>query len=327
MGNFVTDMLLYNQEGVDFAFCNDGGIRCDFAAKDLTTYDIYTVSPFNNLMYKVKMTGAQIVKLLEQVVGNDSSNLQMAGLTAKYDLKRAEDDQIFDVRKADGTPIDINETYTVLVNEYIATGGNKYSVFVTDVLSSYNTNELDNETIIAAVKDLGQKGDLKLDTSPRLVAATMEVPTTTKETSIYVDNSFKLVYDNLLGTADVTYKSDNKKVASVSKSGVVTGKKSGTVNITTTIKQGNETYTLVTKVTVKVPSIKFSASVSKLSTGKAFTFKVKKSGLDGKVIWKSSNTKVATVNKNGKVTAKKPGKTVISATIGKYTVKKTVTVK
>ena len=251
MGNFITDMLLAGYDDVDFAFCNDGGIRCDFEAKDLTAYDIYTVSPFNNLMYKVEMTGEQIVKLLEQIVGNDSSNMQMSGLTAKYDLSREEDDQIFDVRLKDGTPINLQKKYKLVVNEYIATGGNKYSVFLTDIISSLNTNELDNETILASLRKVAKEGELTLNMSPRLVSGKMEAPVTSETVSVKKGKKVQLVCDNLLGTAKVTYKTSNPKVANVSKSGVVSGKKVGTTTITTTIQQGEETYTLTTKVTVK----------------------------------------------------------------------------
>lgn len=250
MGNFITDMLAYGKDDIDFTFCNDGGIRCNFDAKELTSYDIYTVSPFNNLMYKVEMTGAQVVKLLEQIIGNDSSNMQMSGLTAKYDLSRPEDQQIYDVRLADGTPIDLTKTYKILTNEYLATGGNKYSVFVTDVISSVNTNELDNETILASVSALGKKGDLQIDTTARLVEGTLGTPATAKTASMKAGKSLQITCDNILGTAKVTYKSSNKKVATVDANGNVTAIKAGKVTITTKVTQSNKTYTLKTKVTI-----------------------------------------------------------------------------
>lgn len=51
-----------------------------------------------------------------------------------------------------------------------------------------------------------------------------------------------------------------------------------------------------------------------------------KSGLSGKTIWRSSNSKVASVNSNGVVQAKKPGTAVISASVGGKTFKSTVKV-
>lgn len=327
MGNFVTDLLLYGQDDVDFAFCNDGGIRCNFDAKELTAYDMYTVFPFNNLMYRIEMKGSQVVKLLEQIVGNDSSNMQMAGLTAKYDLNRAEDDQVFDVRLADGTPIDLNKTYTILTNEYLATGGNKYSVFLTDIVSSYNTNTLDNETIIAALKEIGSKGDLKVDLKARFTKGTMEVPSTSKKATLYTGNNLQLVCNNLLGTAKVTYSSSNKSIAKVSANGLITAKKAGTVTITTKVTQGDITYKLHTKVSVKNPSVKFTTSTKNIKLGKSFTFKAKATGITGTIKWTSSNKSVAVVSKSGKVTTKKAGTTTITATLGKYSVSQKVTVK
>lgn len=56
------------------------------------------------------------------------------------------------------------------------------------------------------------------------------------------------------------------------------------------------------------------------------TTKLKVKGTKKKVKWSSSNKKVAVVNKNGKVTAKKPGKAWIYAKVGKKTLKCKVTV-
>jgi 2',3'-cyclic-nucleotide 2'-phosphodiesterase (5'-nucleotidase family) len=327
MGNFVTDLMLSGQKDVDFAFCNDGGIRCNFDAKKLTTYDMYTVFPFNNLIYKVQMTGSQVVKLLEQIVGNDSSNMQMAGLTAKYDLTLPEDQQVFDICLADGTPIDLNKTYTILTNEYIATGGNKYSVFLTDVVSKTNTKALDNETVIASLNKLGAKGTLNPDLKARFVKGTLEAPAvTTKTADLYEGNNLQLVFSNLLGTADITYSSSNSKVAKVDKKGLITAVKAGTVTITSAVKQVDTTYKLQTKITVKKPSITFSSSTGSIKLGKSYAFKAKTNGITGTVTWTSSNKSVAAVSSTGKVISKKEGTTVITATIGNYTVSKKIKV-
>lgn len=50
-----------------------------------------------------------------------------------------------------------------------------------------------------------------------------------------------------------------------------------------------------------------------LTPGKHYTLKVK--GISGKIAWKSSNKKIATVNQKGKVTAKQAGKVKITATV------------
>lgn len=328
MGNWITDMMKYD-EGVDFAFCNDGGIRTDFTAKKLTVNDIYTVAPFGNLIYKVEMKGSQIIKLLEQIVGNDSSNMQMSGLTAKYDLSLPEDQQVFDVRLADGSSIDLNKVYTLVTNEYLATGGNKYTAFVTDVVSSVNTNVADNESLIEKVKKLGKEGPLKVDTKARFVAGTkpVTVPSTTKSKTVYKGKSFNINIKSLAKDAKVTYTSSNKKVAAVTSKGKVIGKKAGSATITAKVTQNNTTYKLKIKVTVKNPTIKMTASTKQLKVGKAYTFKAKAYGLSGTIKWSSSNKKVASVTSKGKVTAKKVGTTTIKASVGGKSVSCKLTVK
>lgn len=316
MGNWITDMMRYD-EGVDFAFCNDGGIRTNFEAKKLTVNDIYTVAPFGNLIYKIEMTGSQVVKLLEQVVGNDSSNMQMSGLTAKYDLSLPEDAQVFDVRLADGTPLDMDKTYTLLTNEYLATGGNKYTAFVTDRVSSVNTNVADNISLIEKVTKLGKEGPLVIDAAPRFVEAVKpaEAPSTAAKKTAYTGQKFNIKINSLADDAAVVYSSSNKKVAVVGKKGKVTAKATGTATITAKVTQNGTTYKLKVKLTVKAPTVKLTDSTKQLTAGQAYKFTAKAYGLTGEVKWTSSNPAVASVTSKGKVTAKKAGTTTIRAEV------------
>ena len=114
----------------------------------------------------------------------------------------------------------------------------------------------------------------------------------------------------------VTYKSSNKKIATVSSKGVVTGKKAGKVNITVTSKK-NKKVKKVVKITVKnlkPSSVKVSAAKATVVVGKTNTLKaaVKPAGVYCPVKWTSSNKAVATVSSNGKVTAKKTGTATIT---------------
>lgn len=117
----------------------------------------------------------------------------------------------------------------------------------------------------------------------------------------------------------ITWKSSNKKIATVNSKGKVTvKKKAGTVTITAKAPNGK-------KASVKLKVSKKAVKVTKVKiTGKK-TMKAKKSqtlkavaapatAANQKVTWKSSNKKVATVNSKGKVTAKKKGTVTITAT-------------
>lgn len=113
----------------------------------------------------------------------------------------------------------------------------------------------------------------------------------------------------------VNWETSNKKIATVNKNGVVKINKRAagkTVTITAIAKDGSNkkaTYKIkVMKGSVKSISIKGKKTVKAGKTLK-LTAKVKASkGANKKLIWKSSNTKYATVSSSGKVIAKKTGK-------------------
>ena len=150
-----------------------------------------------------------------------------------------------------------------------------------------------------------------------LVKITLSVNPTSG--TLYVDGTVKItVKTNASGK--VTWKSSNTGVATVT-NGVVTGKKAGTATITASISGKTATY----KVTVKNRGI--SARVDQVYVGKKATVKVTAYGVSGTAKFKSSNTKVATVNSKGVITGKKAGTTKITVTVGKYHKDLTVKVK
>ena len=117
----------------------------------------------------------------------------------------------------------------------------------------------------------------------------------------------------------VTYKSSNKKVATVTKSGTVTAKKAGTVTITATSKVSKK---VTAKIKLKVKnitpsSISLNKSTATLSvSGKTLTLKptLKPAGVyNAGITYTSSDPKVATVSSKGVVTAKTPGTAKITA--------------
>lgn len=136
-------------------------------------------------------------------------------------------------------------------------------------------------------------------------------------------------------TYKLKYKTSNKKVAAISKNGIIRAKKKGTVTITA-IAKNNKKAVATTKVTVGkvVKTLKFKEGKKKTVTaGKKFTLHptyAPKTASTKAVTFKSSNKKVATVSSKGKVTAKKAGKVTITATCKDAKGKKakfTVTVK
>lgn len=119
----------------------------------------------------------------------------------------------------------------------------------------------------------------------------------------------------------IAYKSSDPSVAKVSKKGVVTAVKKGSVTITATIKGTSKKVVCKVTVTAKkkvlVTAVKFAKKKLALKQGEAAQMKatVSPSNATNKAVtYKSSNTNVATVDVNGRIQAKSVGETVITAT-------------
>lgn len=145
---------------------------------------------------------------------------------------------------------------------------------------------------------------------------------TAKVAQVYVGKKATVKVTKTKVTGIAKFTSSNKKVATVSKKGVITGKKAGKTVIT--VKVGK--YTKKLTVTVKKPSFKLTKSSAKLKKGQKVTIK-SKAAPAAKVTYKTSNKKVATVNSKGVVTAKKKGTAKITVKCNGITKTFKVTVK
>lgn len=125
--------------------------------------------------------------------------------------------------------------------------------------------------------------------------------------------ALKIKTKSVSGDSVKSWSSSNTKVAAVSSKGKITAKKAGTATITVTMKSGATATCKVTVTNVILNAKSFSLQVGKSTTALKVISKYPKK--DKVKSWKSSNTKVATVNSKGKITAKKVGKTTITVTM------------
>jgi 5'-nucleotidase len=137
MGDLIADAQRW-KGGTQIAFMNPGGIRADITYStyphNITYGDFFTVQPFDNKLVTMILTGENIYALLEQQFPPRQTSmklLQESGLTYSFNLSLPVGSRIIDLKLADGTPIAKDATpYTVTMNEYLATGGDLFSVFL-----------------------------------------------------------------------------------------------------------------------------------------------------------------------------------------------------
>ena len=120
----------------DLSFINTGGVRTDFVPGPdgaITYGQIFSIEPFGNTLIVKTYTGAQLKALLEQQFEADgklrpSSLVPSANFHYAFDTKRPAGERIT-AMLLDGRPIDPAKSYRVTVNNFLASGGDTYTVF------------------------------------------------------------------------------------------------------------------------------------------------------------------------------------------------------
>ncbi|MCG7378092.1 5'-nucleotidase C-terminal domain-containing protein [Paenibacillus sp. ACRSA] len=141
LGNLIADAMREadfgdDADAADFAFMNPGGIRADLPQGDVTFADLAKIQPFGNTLVKLELTGAQVKTLLEQQWGTNADGtpntktLQIAGLKYTADFNKPVAERVTGLSLEDGTPIDPAKTYTAVVNNFMAAGGDNYKVLL-----------------------------------------------------------------------------------------------------------------------------------------------------------------------------------------------------
>ncbi|MGN8887079.1 Ig-like domain-containing protein [Blautia sp. HCP28S3_G10] len=184
------------------------------------------------------------------------------------------------------------------------------------------------KTTITAVLSDGKMLKLKVTVQSSTVR-TKSIKGLKKSVSLANHKRLKLkpVLNPISSQEKITYASSNTKIATVNRKGVISAKKPGTVNIT--VKSGNSKFVVKVKITkIKTTKLKGVPTDKVIKKGKTFKIKAsrepKKS--DEKITYKSSNSKIATVNAKGVVKGRKKGTATITVKSGskKSTCKVTV---
>jgi 2',3'-cyclic-nucleotide 2'-phosphodiesterase (5'-nucleotidase family) len=131
LGNLLADYTFegaddwakkHNQEPIDAAVINIGGIRTIIAKGDILTKQIYEVMPFENEIVIIKMSGNDVESLFDYYLKTQKNN------PVSHLLIETENGAL-SRKLINGKTIDHNKTYYIATSDYLALGGDNMSFF------------------------------------------------------------------------------------------------------------------------------------------------------------------------------------------------------
>jgi 5'-nucleotidase len=132
------------------AFTNPGGVRTDIAKKEdgaVTYADVFASQPFRNQLVTLTLTGAQIKNMLEQqwLDPNRPRILQVSkGFNYTWDTAKPYGDHVVaDRMSLNGQRVDPATRYRVTVNNYLAVGGDGFTVLKQGTAPQFGIYDVD----------------------------------------------------------------------------------------------------------------------------------------------------------------------------------------
>lgn len=173
MGDVLADTYLAGGPAADIGIINPGGVRADltFSGGGSVSYgDLLTVAPFGNTLVTLDLTGAQLLRLLEQQwevpnataktgINGGGRMLQLSkGLAYTWDFAKplgaaagAGNRIVGGSLKLNGVAIDPVKTYKVTTNSFLADGGDNFTVMATG-RNRVNSGVIDIDAFVGYVR-------------------------------------------------------------------------------------------------------------------------------------------------------------------------------
>lgn len=140
LGDIIADAQLaatrQSESGAVAAFTNPGGVRTEIPKPDngkVTFADIFASQPFRNRLVTMTLTGAQIKAALEQQWANPARPRILhvsAGFSYGWSASRGDSGHVAAGSiTIHGEPLDPDRRYRITVNEFLADGGDAFTVF------------------------------------------------------------------------------------------------------------------------------------------------------------------------------------------------------
>ncbi|GIQ69944.1 LysM peptidoglycan-binding domain-containing protein [Xylanibacillus composti] len=156
LGNLIADAMLA-VTGADAALTNGGGIRASIGEGEITKGDVITVLPFGNYVVTIEVTGEEIVQALQHGAGDypepKGAFPQVGGISFSVDAAKPNGEKVHNV-KVNGNPVQLDQTYVLATNDFLAAGGDEYTMFSDNEVTGHY-QALD-EALIEYIQTIGE---------------------------------------------------------------------------------------------------------------------------------------------------------------------------
>ncbi|EKQ55380.1 MULTISPECIES: 5'-nucleotidase C-terminal domain-containing protein [unclassified Clostridium] len=128
LGNWASDVTR-GAVNADVGIQNNGGLRIDIPQGNITVGTMWQFMPFDNTIYKLNMTKAELKEALEQGVADNSKGMQVSGVKFIYDSTLPSGQRIKNITRENGTAISDTEKLSIAVPDFVAQGGDSFTAF------------------------------------------------------------------------------------------------------------------------------------------------------------------------------------------------------
>ncbi|GAA1982316.1 hypothetical protein GCM10009718_19380 [Isoptericola halotolerans] len=221
LGNLVAEVQRWatapqESGAAQIAFMNPGGLRADLTGdntadfpRTVTYKQAAAVQPFANTLVNMQLTGEQVKTALEQQWQRDSAGnvpsrpfLRLGvseGFTYTYDPARAEGDRITGMW-LDGDAVELDASYSVTVNSFLASGGDNFRVFA-EGSGTRDTGKIDLSAFVDYMAEFAADEPLAVDASQRAVGVSFAEGS---ELTAGTDVAFEVSSWSMSTAADIT---------------------------------------------------------------------------------------------------------------------------
>lgn len=123
LGNLYTDAMLDEIDADISVHIINGGIRANLPAGELTFGSLYEMSPFDNQLMIIKLSGAQLRQVISEQAHRGSRRIGFSGMQVNVACNNAT--MTIEMRYDDGRVISDTETVRIAVTNYLAFGGDR----------------------------------------------------------------------------------------------------------------------------------------------------------------------------------------------------------